>query len=347
MYTRITASADATIYERNISPDRSKQNTGLDSILELVKERHVDAEYNAFRSRILIKFSDIPTYQGSGEYWLNLIETGESKHIPINFSVDVCRLITDWDMGVGTLADDPITEDQGVSWTYVTGEDNGITWISPGGDYSADNSASLDYEYKTLDLKVNISDIVSDWSASGEPNYGLLIKFSDIEEQASGSSILSYFSTETNTIYQPKLEYWYDDTSFITGSLTPLDITNEILLYPYHINGRYQKDSIVKFRTIGRELYPTKTYVTQSVDNITNYYLPTSSYWAIIDEHTDEYVVPFNETYNKLSCDETSNYFIFDMNNLEPGRYYKIIYKIITDNTERYYDRNFIFEVVK
>ena len=33
---------------------------------------------------------------------------------------------------------------------------------------------------------------------------------------------LKFFSTETNTIFPPRLEVEYDDSSFSTGSLLPL-----------------------------------------------------------------------------------------------------------------------------
>ncbi|MBC8389706.1 MAG: hypothetical protein H8E13_16910 [Actinobacteria bacterium] len=59
---------------------------------------------------------------------------------------------------------------------------------------------------------------------------------------------------------------------------------------------------------IGQEKYPSKTFVEAS-SAITVKYLPTSSYYSVIDAHTDEVVIPFSDDYTKLSCDSTSNYF--------------------------------------
>ena len=349
MYTRVTASADATLYERDTNPDRLAQNTGVDEILELSQEKHTDAYYNAFRNRVLVKFNNIPTYQGSGEYWLKLYETNEASEIPASFTVEVARATTDWTMGLGTWADTPINTD-GVSWKYTKGYDTGTEWATSlgGGDYATVNSASFEYTVNTKDLEVNVTDIVSDWSASGESNYGFLIKRSNIAEQVSGSSILSYYSTETNTIYQPRLEYRYDDSSFVTGSLTAVDMTKEVLVYPYSIRANYNKNSIIKIKTVGREMYPVKTYTTESVSTLTTQYLPSSSYYSIIDTHTDEAIIPFDDDYTKLSCDSTSNYFMLSMSNFEANRYYKIAYKIndVDNGTQQYFDGNFIFEVI-
>ena len=43
-----------------------------------------------------------------------------------------------------------------------------------------------------------------------------------VEKDGIDRGHLKFFSTETNTIFPPRLEVEYDDSSFSTGSLLPL-----------------------------------------------------------------------------------------------------------------------------
>jgi hypothetical protein len=59
MIYRITGSKDATIYQRSTAPDRTYQNTGLDSIIELTQELHSSGTGSGvFNSRILLQFEN-------------------------------------------------------------------------------------------------------------------------------------------------------------------------------------------------------------------------------------------------------------------------------------------------
>ena len=53
--------------------------------------------------------------------------------------------------------------------------------------------------------------------------------------------------------------------------------------------------------------------------------------YSIIDIATDTPIIPFSE-YTKLSCDSTSLYFDQILNTFEPGRFYKILFKVIYDD---------------
>jgi hypothetical protein len=67
------------------------------------------------------------------------------------------------------------------------------------------------------------------------------------------------------------------------------------------------------------------SFVYRFISILSNYYLPTASYWSIVDLDTNEVVIDFDSTYTKISADSTSNYFDVYMNGLEPERYYKIL----------------------
>ena len=76
---------------------------------------------------------------------------------------------------------------------------------------------------------------------------------------------LRFFSRETNTIFPPKLEVEWDDSSFSTGSLSDTlsstDLEN-LTIYFKGLRDEYKQKSKVKFRLVGRELYPTRGFDT-------------------------------------------------------------------------------------
>ena len=77
------------------------------------------------------------------------------------------------------------------------------------------------------------------------------------------------------------------------------------------------------------------------------YYLPSgSSYYAIKDLDTNEYVVDFDSNYTRISADASSSYFDVYMNGLEPERYYKILIQVQASGSTTIYDDNYYFKVV-
>lgn len=143
-------------------------------------------------------------------------------------------------------------------------------------------------------------------------------------------------------------EYYLSGSKYyhVTESinLEPLTNNNMILYLKnpiYHIN----EDSINLIRVIGRERYPNRTYNKLSaIQNIK--YLPTSSYYSILDAHNEDIIIPFSE-YSKLNCDEYGNYFMLYAKNLQVERLYRIIFKIILNNRIQIFDDNFIFKIIR
>ena len=77
------------------------------------------------------------------------------------------------------------------------------------------------------------------------------------------------------------------------------------------------------------------------------YYLPSgSSYYALKDLDTDEYVINFDSNYTQISCDYTSSYFDIYMNGLEPERYYQILIQVDSEGSTTVYDDNYYFKVI-
>ena len=104
-------------------------------------------------------------------------------------------------------------------------------------------------------------------------------------------------------------------------------------------------DSVNRFRLNVRPDYPTRVFLTQSIDTI-NHYLPEGSSYALKDLDTNEYIIDFDSEFTKISCDAQSNYFDIYMNGLQPERYYKILVKTTVNGSTIIKDDQYYFKVI-
>ena len=122
----------------------------------------------------------------------------------------------------------------------------------------------------------------------------------------------------------------------------------------------YKEKSKTRFRVVGRERYPTKSYSNTASEYLTVKYLPSGSkanigkdgaYYSILDTQTEDVIVPYG-TGSLISCDSTGNYFNFWMDGLQSERYYKFEFKVVSgsntsEETIQYFDDDFVFKVVR
>jgi len=368
---KIFPTKDATIY--SLYPNK---NTGLDEILETTTTIASGLSAYPQTSRFLIQFSDddindIIINKISGSQWQAnfrgfkaLIEGLNSTTIlgfyPISGS---------WDMGTGKYTYNPELTN-GVSWiwraysgsnswttssfsSYVTAsygnQVGGGTW------YTGSSNATVLPIYSTQsfeyfsdgDINVDITNMVKAWYSGSIANNGLIAKQSlEFVNNENSQTNMRYFSRDTSTIYPPQLEFRWRDYNYNTGSstITELDTTIATVAVDENI-GVFYPESINKFRVNSRPAYPARTFQTSSYFT-QNYYLPTSSYYAIKDLDTNEFVVDFDDQYTQLSVDNQSSYFTLYMNGLEPERYYKILIKSVIDGSTIVFDNNYYFKVV-
>lgn len=220
----------------------------------------------------------------------------------------------------------------------------GATW------YTASFSNGTHYKQTftkyTDNLNVEVTEYVNEWLDGTRTNNGLIIKKSKVDEESTikfGS--VKFFSSDTNTIYPPVLEVRWDDTTFVTGSLTELTSEN-FIVYVKGLATEYKETSKAKIRVYGRDRYPARTFSTSSNYSLVKY-LPTTSYYSIVDAETNQVIIPFDTSYTKIGCDSTSNYFNFWFNGLQPERFYKFVFRIDQNGTTKYFDDNFFFKVVR
>ena len=364
---KIFPTQDATLYSAYPT-----MNTGLDAILETSNK--LDISGNPDVARYLVKFDtneiiDIISNKISGStydvYFKNFI--AEAQGINLDTSLEILPVAQNWNNGTGYTLDSPTIKD-GSSWAYssysgsnpwnmsgsgFTGSYN-TTYSSQGGGnfftgsiYKVTQSFELRSE---KDIEVNVKTTVNAWSSSILPNYGFIVKLTGSQEFNPSEYIqpqFKYYSVDTNTIYPPCLEFrWRDYQSVLTGSLTgSIVTTSDIKMSLSQNSGIFYPTSINKFNLNVSPLYPNRVYQTSSLFTNLNY-LPTSSYYAIKDLATNEFVVNFDNQYTQISSDSTGNYFSVYMSGLEPERYYKILIKTIINGSTLIFDDNYYFKVI-
>jgi hypothetical protein len=330
-------------------------NTGLDEIIELSTYYSVAGTNEV--SRGLIKF---PTNQITDTFtnkvtnktfdvYLKLYLANASS-LPLNYTLYCHPISGSWNMGTGKLGNVPITTD-GASWQF---RDilSGSNWFSTfpantTGSYRSGSTAGGGLWYTSSayqstqsftnstskDIELKVTSTVNAWYSSSITNEGFILKHASSLEFTSASKFeTKYFSGNTHTIYPPCLEIRWDDSLYNTGSLAV--VTSSLFVVTLGNNkGKFQQDSIQRFKVNVRDKYPTRTFSTTS-GYLINKALPSSSYWSIKDLDTEEIVVDYDTSYTKVSCDSNGNYFDIYMNGLEPERYYKVLIKTILPSGE-------------
>jgi hypothetical protein len=213
------------------------------------------------------------------------------------------------------------------------------------------SSANVSFGLRsTKDIEANVSNISNAWVDNTIPNYGFIVKLTsslEFETNKNIQPIFKYYSVDTNTIYPPCLEFrWRDYETVLTGSATGSIVNTVDLKMSLAENpGTFFPESINRFYLNVSPLYPTRIYTTSSLFTNLNY-LPTSSYYAIKDLATNEFVINFDNNYTQISSDANGNYFNVYMSGLEPERYYKILIKTNINGSTIISDDNYYFKVI-
>ena len=365
------AQKDSTLYEGQAT---QSVNTGLDEILEVRKDMD-DSGQTINVSRIVIQFdlgnisSSVVngTIPADANYFLNLFDAASTELITSQ-SLYAYPISQSWVQGEGKLSDSPETTEGG-SWRYRDGEITGTQWVSgsnsAGGRWVSGSTyeASQSFDHETSDMRMNVTDIVKHWlsgSHSGDVlhNNGFIVKRSgsignsdtNVEEgNTNRFGQFKFFSRDTHTIFPPKLEVEWDDSSFETGSLSSLsaDDVDNVTIYMKNLRDEYKENSIVKLRVVGRERFPAKTFSTGS-QNLSVKFLPSGSQYSIRDAFSEDTLIGFG-TGSHLSCDGNGNFFRLDMNAFQPERHYRVLYRVVSGSgatrTDQFIDNDFIFKV--
>lgn len=358
-----------SIKDSFISTEKQQANYGRDELLEV---GGYITSGGGETLRTLIQFDtaelqDVIDNKSNG----NSIQTdlhlylSYANELPINYSLHCYPLAEAWDEGTGKFGDTPVNK-TGCSWNYrtagtsdhwSTGSFDTYTTASFESDvlgggvwYTASIDGTLEAtqafnKTSNHDVNINITNAVMMHYSESLNNNGFILKLpNNLENNVSASVRLKYYGNDTNTIYPPSLDIKWDD---YTHSSTLTEVSDpEVVVTIKNNKGSYTDEGKNRFRIHARPKYPTRTFTTSSA-YLTNYTLPTASYWGLRDENTEEMVFDFDTTYTKISADNTSNYFDVYMDGLQPERYYRLLIKTEIDGNTSIIDNDQVFKVVR
>jgi hypothetical protein len=137
----------------------------------------------------------------------------------------------------------------------------------------------------------------------------------------------------------------WDDSRYITGSMLPVNFPYGIVLQ--NLQNNYKFGSIVRVNVFARPTNPLKNFVLGMQSNyyLTSSYLPSSSFYMVKDNESEETLINFDSN-TKLSCDGYINYFLLDTTGLPQERYFKLLVKTVNPDGEvLIFDNNNVFKI--
>jgi len=378
MYRLFFAERDTTLYEKY-----PEQNTGIDQILELTKitsgsKIQSVVQSDTLNSRFILDFGSqittLATAISNGEIpaLANHIDSASvfvsvkaatATDLLHSYTIEAYPVSESWVNGNGNFSDIPIQR-FGASWKFKSGDSTADNWASgdnvmQGGDefattqgggtwYTGSNfEASQSFENESPDIRINVTNIVKQWIAGSIPNNGFIFKRTKTDEESQeilGS--IKFFGRESHTIFVPRLEVAYNNTTFADTSSSEI-ASDTYVPYFKNIKREYRTSEQTKFRIGVRPEFPSKQFQTSSFF-LTGERLPTSSFYSILDSVTDETIIPFDTKATQIDCDANGSFMQIRMDSFLPERFYKIMLKIERDggNDIQTYD-DFYFKVVK
>jgi len=330
-------------------------NTGLDEILELGAFPDIAGQGQS--SRILIKFPDeelekvLTLVSGSNLEAKLKIYLAEAYEIPVTYTVVASPIYLepsqDWSQGVGKAGDIP-TNQSGVSWEYIKDIVNNVKWpsvlpvgvensfegvIGGGTWYTGSLQGSQEHLVDSLhDLNIDVTQAVLAIKNEVIVNNGFILKLGNTLDFNTGFPInLRYFGKDTNTIYPPVLEIHWDDSQYI--NTLPLLQTDLVTIRLSNGREKYRTGTKQRFRLAVRSKFPQRQFSTTSIFT-QNFRLPENSYWALLDEYTEELIIDYSLIGTKISADVKSSYFDIYMDGLQPERYYRVLVKTEVEGSE-------------
>lgn len=343
----LTASKDTTIYQAF-----KNNNAGLDEIIEIgkvVNDITTDATsstaYQSGSARTLLYFN-LPTtasVPATASYFLNL-KLASASRIKRNQNILIYRVSRSWDEGSDSFIETELNSGDGATWAKCTST---VSWSNAGGDFltqSISQSTSLT-SYPLQDIRVNVTDILQPIVSQSLQNtfYGLGLQFPITDELDNDNrGNIKIFSTQTHTIHQPTLEIAWDTQTFLTGSLVAIPDLN-VKVVASNLRKEYTKGDVDKLTFVVRDKYPLRSF-NSTLRYKNKYYLPSSSFYSIVDAQSNTTIIPFDE-YSKIDTDQNGSYVVLDTSPLYKGRFYKLKLKVVTGVYSRVIDTETLFKV--
>ena len=185
---------------------------------------------------------------------------------------------------------------------------------------------------------------ITDLSASyGLNNYGIFDGVF-INGLFAGFPIYAPF---TGSILSASL-FYTGSVSYTSTSLSPVDFNKPFVTVIQNIPSTVKAGNMIRVNVFARPEFPIKNFnrQTQFTQLLTPQYLPTSSYYAIIDNETEQIILDF-DNYTQISCDANGNYFMLDTTSFPQERYFKLLIKTEDNGAIYTFDKGNVFKIVR
>jgi hypothetical protein len=143
--------------------------------------------------------------------------------------------------------------------------------------------------------------------------------------------------------------YYYTSSINVTSSsLSPIDVNRPFTTVIQNIPSSVKSGDLIRINVFGRQQFPLKNFnrQTQFTQFLTPQYLPTSSYYAIKDNETEQIILDF-DNYTKISCDQNGNYFMLDTTSYPQERYFRLLIKVEESGSIYTFDKGNVFKIVR
>jgi hypothetical protein len=208
---------------------------------------------------------------------------------------------------------------------------------------------SQSFEYTTSDVKMDVTQIVKGWICGCIPNEGFILLSSlELSEAENTTGTIRFFSKDTNTIYTPYLDVYWNDNVYNTGSLVSIQDGTPYVVTVKNLSKNYKFGSMPRINVYARDKNPLKNFVRgyQMNQYLTSSLLPETSYYAIKDNESERIILDFDDA-TKLSCDGNMHYFVLDTTSFAQERFYRILIKTVTDTETHIFDNGYIFKITR
>lgn len=340
MRTFLKFTQDASLYQRF-----DTRNTGLDEILEVgkhIRDLDSNSQYASGSVRSIIDFPlTSGSYPASSKYYLNLY-IANAENVKRYQDLHVYLVSSSWVEGSGYFYQDTVNAEDGTTWLAANAN---VSWSNAGGDYITNTSASYEFsDVPITDVRIDVSSLLNPVLSGSQEMHGFMIKLPDVDEQdTTNKANIKFFSGNTHTVFEPRLEIIYPSQTFSTGSLKPVQNSN-IKIIPKNLKENYTRGEVDKIYLNVRDRFPSKDFYDATGRFKNKYYLPSESYYRIVDEVSNVKIADF-DSYSAIDCDPTGSYITLDTTGLDIDRYYTIDLKINKGNLVFYPEFDYTFKV--
>jgi hypothetical protein len=195
--------------------------------------------------------------------------------------------------------------------------------------YSPRLKVSYD-DFQFLEIKTEVK---TDTDLSGSLGSGSLgsgtLGSGTLEYECEGGESLDFEDFEIDKVVTESCDFYKTFNSEKIDIDNLEEIIGDVHVKIKNIKKEYKVSEIIKFRLGVRHKNPIRRIKKKAVYTA-SYYTTNELYYSIIDAETQEVIIDFDK-YSRISCDKNGHFFNISFLNISPGRYYKFLILVKSD----------------